>query len=115
MTFSYFGLYLWTLLDKINAACCFLFVSFLLITFATVVFSYLEDEEKIRMYWKKTLFAAGIFGFLCILIPTKEEVAFIYITPKITNSNFVQEQIPSDAKELYENFKLYIKKQVEKK
>jgi hypothetical protein len=59
------------------------------------------------------LFLTGIAGI--VFIPSTKEMAMIQITPVIVNSDFIQEDLPREAKELYGLAKSYFQEAVEKK
>ena len=54
-------------------------------------------------------------NFTMALLPSTKEMAMIQITPVIVNSDFVQEDLPREAKELYGLAKSYFQEAVEKK
>jgi len=77
---------------------------------------YHEDDVKLRVPILVTI--AWLFCLLCglagTLTPTTKEASVLYIAPKVINSEFVNEDLPEEAKELYGLAKQYLKDQVEK-
>lgn len=47
-----------------------------------------------------------------VCLPTTNEMAMIYVVPKIVNANFVQEDLPKDAREIYDLAKQAVVKQL---
>ena len=47
-----------------------------------------------------------------VLMPNTKQMATIIVAPKLINSNFVQEDLPKEAKELYSMAKSYLKEQI---
>lgn len=50
--------------------------------------------------------------FVFVAVPTTKQAAAIYMIPKITKSEFVAEELPEDAKQIYRIFKTWIKEHV---
>lgn len=50
-----------------------------------------------------------------VLIPNTNEAALIFLFPKIANSSFIKEDMPKEAKEIYDLAKKYIKKRMGEK
>lgn len=59
------------------------------------------------------MFFAVVFIVLHAATPTTKEMAFIYVIPKIVNSEMVQKEIPKEVKELYPIAKDFLKQQTE--
>lgn len=115
-------LYWLTRLDSLKIFIEVLSITFIIIgaaaTIGLLIIAYLVenvdvDEKKMLIYVAKKfimMFIIGItFLFINIFIPNKKEMAFIYITPIVINSKFIQEDLPQEGKEIYNYFKDYIK------
>jgi len=50
-----------------------------------------------------------VAGVLC---PSTKQYAVIKILPQVANSKFVSEELPADAKEMYDTFKAWTKEQM---
>ena len=46
------------------------------------------------------------------MLPTTKEMAVIYVIPKITNSNFVNETLPAEMKDIYSMAKEWMKETI---
>ena len=118
---SGFEMYLLMKLDTIR---CIVVVPSSIILFAAVfagISCYLFIDEKGKQDYTKVghrlmALAAVCFIFMSAgrMIPTTKEAAVLFVAPKIVNSEFVQEDLPEEAKELYGLAKQYLKEQVEK-
>ena len=66
-----------------------------------------NDDDDIRCFKacrKWVLVCCICLGLVCaarVLLPTTKEMAMIIVIPAIVNSDFVQEDLPREAKELY--------------
>lgn len=56
-----------------------------------------------------------IFSATNTLLPTTKQMAAIKILPAIVNSEFMQKELPAEAKELYILAKEYIKDQIKER
>lgn len=120
---NWFEIYLWTRLNAINGI--FLAIEILSLTILTKTMvayycvqydnkkynlTYYKEKEKKHQdqireealhFWRKI---AGILAIvstlILILLPTKEDVAVMYVAPKIMNSEIVKE-IPKDLTDIY--------------
>lgn len=65
----------------------------------------IEKLTKYLNYWTKLFKRLIIFPFIFIILsnmlPTTKEMAVIYVIPKIANSNFVNETLPNEMKDIY--------------
>lgn len=110
-----------TRLDPIKDLCAvYVFLSILIIGGFILlwVYGYEEDKRVPRILGATLTFVASLL-FLCavagtVLVPTTKEMAMIQITPIIANSDFVQEDLPREAKELYSLAKQYFSDAVKK-
>lgn len=115
---SWFEVYLWTRLDGINNFFGALIVlssittiTFFIRSFAAPDWFYnhpSSEEENLfnsrsityRKWAKRSFVTFLISVTACIITPSKEEAAAIYVLPKVTNSEIVK-QIPEDLSEIY--------------
>ena len=72
-----------------------------------------KDETNIKLgdFWtfvKGYLLIGFLLGSLVVIIPSTKNLIYIYSIPKIVNSEYVQEQMPEDVKEVYGSFKDYL-------
>ena len=81
--------------------CCIIAI-FLSVAF----FVYIMEEDQIPRMISRALLIVGLVGFVCILgvalIPSTKEMAMIKVIPMIANSKFVAEELPADARQIYE-------------
>lgn len=64
----------------------------------------MEQVVEITMSCKVFLFflcLSGIFFASAILLPNQKTIAMMYVVPKIANSEFMNKELPTDAKRLY--------------
>ena len=55
---------------------------------------------------------AGVFVALRAFLPTTKEMAVIVVVPAIVDSDFIQKDVPAEARELYSYAKAYLKEQL---
>lgn len=128
---SEFALYMLTRCDAINNILIALMVIFIIvcvISFIAVLICtdnyYYHINDVKTSFWidnmkksKKTrnisMFFVVVFMILHAAMPTTKEMAFIYVIPKIVNSEMVQKEIPKEVKELYSIAKDFLKQQTE--
>lgn len=55
---------------------------------------------------------AGVVGAGRAFLPTTKEMAVIVVVPAIANSDFIQKDVPAEAKELYSYAKAFLKEQL---
>ena len=58
------------------------------------------------------LMLASVVGTVRAFIPTTKEMAVIVVVPAIANSDFIQKDVPAEAKELYSYAKAFLKEQL---
>jgi Zn-dependent protease len=119
---STFDLYLIMRLDDIKCALAGfgIFGVFISIIAMGVIWGYYYNEKnkgnKISLFFPiipTVMFFSALFGLvLQIFLPTTKEAAVLYCAPKIVNSEFVQEELPAEAKELYGLAKQYLQGKV---
>lgn len=72
-----------------------------------------EQLTRYINYWtkifKRILILPFIFLILRNMLPTTKEMATIYVIPKIANSNFVNETLPAEMKDIYSMAKQWMK------
>jgi hypothetical protein len=59
------------------------------------------------------IITAVLSGLLLTFTPTTKEAAIIWGVPKVLNSEFVQEELPKETKELYGLAKMWLKQKIE--
>jgi hypothetical protein len=95
----------------------FLIMVCCIVTFILCMEGFVQ-ENKTALKWLKRMplayIATAVTIVIGMLIPSTKEMAVIIVAPKIVNSEFVQEDLPEEAKELYGLAKQYLKEQVEK-
>lgn len=118
-----FEVYLITAADRVSGAFKGIFIGSALISVASIIvlailFSIMYDAAKdrsvclseqeryasARSMLKYPLLGLCLFllsTFLYCITPTTRDLALIYIVPKITNSEFVCEQLPKDLQDIY--------------
>jgi len=121
---SVFEMYLLMKLDIISdmviGLSCVLLSVFGFLTIFGWIAHYGHSPETI--FEKKTVpilttIAATFFIFSLFvgkMIPTTQEAAVLYVAPKVINSEFSQETLPQEAKELYGLVKEYLEEQTSK-
>ena len=114
-------IYWLTRLDPIRDSCGFYcFIAIFLILGCSVAWSYGKNENEHVPLWLGgigTVFFSLLLMFSIIVqifVPTTKEMAMIKITPAIVNSDFVQEDLPKETKELYSMAKQYLQEKVKK-
>lgn len=78
-------------MDNINVLLSICFTLSLII----LIINLIEYEEN---KFNLPIISTIISGLLLVLIPTKKDAAIIYVTPKLVNSKFVQDDCPEIAK-----------------
>jgi gas vesicle protein len=75
-----------------------------------------ESKEQLSQYikywtkiFKRLIDLPFIFIILSHMLPTTKEMATIYVIPKIANSNFVNETLPAEMKDIYGMAKQWMK------
>lgn len=64
-----------------------------------------KDDEDCKKIWKvwRIIFCFGLVtALIAVFTPTTKEMAMIKIIPAIANSKFMAEDLPNDARQLYE-------------
>lgn len=112
----------WVLtLDSIGNTCITFSILFFILTVVTIIFINIhnecclrEDEWSINKYCYSLipLLLSIIFVTLATFIPNTKQMATILIVPKIVKSDFVQKDLPKEAKELYGLAKGYLAKEL---
>ena len=115
---SGFEVYLWTRLDSIRSfieGLTFLFMLFLAAAILFYIWAKLDYREHSDYYKRNSdesylslakkvyfslLIPTIIFSLGTTLIPTKADVATIYVLPKVANSEIIK-QIPEDLNDIY--------------
>ena len=75
-------------------------------------------EEEYKLFWRLVRYTVIMFCVMCTCIfgvvftPNTNEMCMIYVVPKIVNSDFVQEDLPKDAREIYDLAKQAVVKQL---
>lgn len=118
-----FEVYLITAADRVSGVFKAVFVVSALISLVSIfalaiLFSIMYDADKVRSVCvseqeryvsarsmlKYPLLGICLFllsAFLYCFTPTTRDLALVYIVPKITNSEFVCEQLPKDLQDIY--------------
>lgn len=128
---SEFAIYMITRCDAINIVMAFLMVifivSFIINSIAVFVCIanhhdhindvktsfWVDNIKKFKRARNISLLFSAVFMVLYAAMPTTKEMAFIYVVPKIVNSEMVQKEIPKEVKELYFVAKDFLKQQTE--
>ena len=77
-----------------------------------------EDKEEYKVAWRSLRYTGistcVVWVFICcaVFTPSTNDMCMIYVVPKIVNSDFVQEDLPKDAREIYDLAKQAIVKQL---
>lgn len=90
---------------------------FSLVTFATFMVSEGEEEFHPAMKFKlRTFFISiallAVFFLVSVFVPTTKEMAIIKVLPAISNSKFISDDLPKEAKEIYMLAKEALKKKL---
>lgn len=92
---------------------------FLVILLGIYIWGVSCKEEDIKKFGRKSIkycVIMFIIGALLsvgnVFIPTKKELAFIYLTPMVVNSDFIQKDIPGEMSGVYKELKSYLKGQM---
>lgn len=72
---------------------------------------WVDNIKKFKRARNISLLFSVVFMVLCVATPTTKEMAFIYVVPKIVNSEIVQKEIPEEVRELYLIAKDFLKQQ----
>ena len=78
-----------------------------------VVLNSEQVEGRFKVLIPFTVLWAACFVF-SVFIPNTKQAAMIFVAPKIINSEFMQEDLPAETRELYELAKEYLKCEIEK-
>lgn len=118
-----FSIYLIMRLDSIKStltgmSALFSFIGFIaLVAFLVSLDSESETCLKVRKICSRIVLTAISIVIFCIVshafVPSTKEAAAIVLVPKIVNSEFVQETLPKESKELYFMAKEYLKEKIE--
>lgn len=94
-----------------------IFLAIVLMTMSHDIPSEYEEMVKFMKFSIKGLIISSLIGLPIIiskiLLPTTAEMVAIKLIPAINNSEFVQEQLPKEAGELYEILKKSLLKKLE--
>ncbi len=117
MTIEPWTLYWVIMLDKVSVLFTVLTVAFLVCTpfIWGVVCSEIHEGNLSKRYLWHPIIATligCISSVMLIITPTTKQMATILVLPKVVNSEFVQEDLPKEGKEIYELMKKYLIKQV---
>ena len=128
---SEFALYMLTRCDSVNNILTILMVMFIVVCVVSSIFVlvcignhmdhindgktefWIDNMKKSKKLRNISLFFAVLFMILQAATPTTKEMAFIYVVPKIVNSDAVQKEIPKEVRELYIMAKDFLKQQME--
>lgn len=128
---SEFALYMLTRCDSVNNILTILMVIFIVVCVVSSIIVlvcignhmdhindsktefWIDNMKKSKKLRNISLFFAVLFMILQAATPTTKEMAFIYVVPKIVNSDAVQKEIPKEVKELYIMAKDFLKQQME--
>lgn len=90
---DYFYAYLFTRLDAFFVIITLIFIISFVISIVGIIFSLvlnINDEhdefEKVKRLTKPFFIALAISVLINLIVPTKKELAFIYIAPKMANN-----------------------------
>jgi len=116
MTITPTMLYWILMLDNIRTVlgvCMGLSVFFIVVSFVILVN---VDTRKSNICGVISLIVSALLLITFIsgraFTPSTKQMATIIVAPKLINSNFVQKDLPKEAKELYGMAKSYLKEQV---
>jgi hypothetical protein len=107
---SWFIVYLWSISFAVNnilgLASIFLILGNIILAGAYIYSKYYDDvplhtKRELPRVLKKVTITTFTVTFLWLLIPPKDDIPIIYTLPKVANSEFV-EDLPKDAKEIYD-------------
>lgn len=89
-------------------------------TFEEIDNAITQDKKSVKKF---QTFFFRIFLFLSLLLfilagaktftPTTNQMAAIIFAPKVVNSDFVQEDLPKEGKEVYQLFKQWLQKEAQ--
>ena len=100
---------------KLDAVRTFtLVVAIALVVFAVVstMSNWFDDLPSIRRRWPLSAFIiSAIFFFTYVATPSTKQMLEINIIPKVVNSEFVQEDVPKEAREVYAALKKWLMEQ----
>lgn len=96
---SMFLIYLWTRVDAFKDVLDgIIFITLSLSAILSIIFATNEDFESVKKY----VFCLIACGFITIgvnvITPTKNDIAIMYVVPKIANSEVVSKDCPELAK-----------------
>lgn len=96
-------LYWLTRLDYFRFACGAL-IAITAVTWFTICACLAEDNRIWGVLTTTIISLITVLSCICglILIPTTKEMAVIKVVPAIVNSDFMQKDLPEDAKQIYE-------------
>lgn len=102
---THWTIYLILMLDNLKVLfICFLMLSTLtLVIISALTIADITDKGS-KQLWRCLRSSIASFLFFAsavALIPNTKQMAMILVIPKIANSEFVQETLPQEAKELY--------------
>ncbi len=113
MMISEFELYLLLKLDTIRIAMMVVGIVMgalgIIMIFANII---PEWKAGVKKRWFVVTFGTSIvFWIAFAAVPTTKQTMAIVVVPKVINSNFVQKDLPEDAKEVYATLKDWLIKQ----
>ncbi len=74
-----------------------------------------DCRDRVIKVLKRLAIALPLFVLSAIAVPDTKEMAAILFIPRVLNSEFVQEDIPEEAREMYDLTKEWIRTQVSEK
>jgi hypothetical protein len=73
-----------------------------------------DERKKVEKFIAWMFVIALTLSSLRVLCPSTKEMAFIIVTPKVWNSDFVQNEVPKETKELYQMAKSWLAEEIAK-
>ena len=74
-----------------------------------------KDAKLAAKWFRVCAITCGVFVVAFTLTPSTKQAAVIFVAPKLANSEFVNETLPTEAKELYGLAKAWLKEQTNNK